>query len=127
MFAHQAIVLTIAAVQPQLFTAQSLGTFAGASSAVMILTNVFARLVGRAPPAVIALAIAMLVAFLGAYGLGQLTGVVDIWLAVLNGCLLFSSAVGIQETVSRGGSGGTVPPPAAPGAGPWKLQSWFGR
>jgi hypothetical protein len=83
----------------QFFTWESFGTFAGASAIVMVLSNVITKLTGKAPAAWVCLILSLIVAISGAAMLGQVKHATDIFLAFLNGCLLFTSAAGLNETV----------------------------
>ena len=86
------------------FTAESLVTFGGATLAIVVVTNTFRKLTKRdwlAVPFIVALVLAMVVA--GAQNaLGELIGWV---VAFLNGCLLFCTALGLQETITSGKEG----------------------
>jgi hypothetical protein len=79
------------------FTLATIGTFAGASAAVAVLGNTFRALSGinaAWPPFVCAL----LVSGVAAYELKALDNLVTgAFLVVLNACLLFCSALGMQE------------------------------
>ena len=80
------------------FTLTTIGTFAGASAAVALLGNTFRVLTGinkAWPPFVLSLVVSAVAAYeLKAFG-DIVTGS---FLVVLNACLLFSSALGMQET-----------------------------
>lgn len=81
-----------------LFTLASVGTLAGASAAVVAVTNTARKLfkLDSAWPAFLA---SCIVAFVGAYGLSQLSVFVDYVIAFLNACLLFCMSTGLQETI----------------------------
>jgi len=105
-----------------LFSLANIGTFAGASAAVTVLGNTFRALTGinaAWPPFVCAL----LVSFVGAYTLKALDDpVIGGFLVLLNACLLFCSALGIQETALRiKPTPGTVRP-----QGLGKVRFWSG-
>jgi len=107
----------------QLFTLQSFGTLAGAAGAVTILTNTFRRLCGvnalYAP-----FAFSLLISAVGAYAAGKTDSVVGWVVVILNACLLFCAASGIQEAAVTGAQ----PAGSAKSQGrerlPW-LSSWF--
>jgi hypothetical protein len=80
------------------FTLATLGTFAGASAAVALLGNTFRALTGinaAWPPFLCALVVS-------AFAAHQLKALDDLvtggFLVVLNACILFWSALGMQET-----------------------------
>jgi len=79
------------------FTLASFGTFAGASTIVMVLSNTVRKLlkIDSPWPAFIA---SLLAASVGAYSAGAWKTPTAILLIVLNACLLFCSALGIQQT-----------------------------
>jgi hypothetical protein len=83
------------------FTLATMGTFAGASAAVALLGNTFRVLTGANgawPPFVFAL----LVSGIAAHQLKAFDDLVSgLFLVVLNACLLFWSALGMQETALR--------------------------
>lgn len=88
--------------QPQeLFTVAILGTYAGSTGAVYILYSTFRRLLNR-DNLWATFIISMIVSFVVAFGTGALNGLVEYFLAVLNGALLFSSATGSQEVLAGG-------------------------
>jgi hypothetical protein len=107
-----------------LFDIKAIGTYAGASLAVVILTNTFRTLTGinAAWPAFV---FSLVVSGIGAYAANSLdNGVVGIFIVVLNACLLFCSALGMQETALQA-------KPQAGGARPQGrgkvgfLSAWF--
>ncbi len=107
------------------FTWTSLGTFAGASGAVLILSNT-ARTLFKWRSVWPAFIFALLISFFGAnYATALKTGA-DFFLAVLNACLLFSSAAGIHETAFTLSQGTPVGGAAEYGRVPvvW-WSSWF--
>ena len=79
----------------ELFTAGSIGTFAGASAAVWVLTNVFRVLLKR-DSVLFGFVVSLVISFVGAYAAQALSGLVQIFLVFLNGCLLFLTAAGVQ-------------------------------
>lgn len=83
----------------ELFTATSIGTFAGASGAVWAISNVFRILVGR-DSVILAFIIALIVAYVGGYAAKALTDPVAYFLVFLNGCLLFLTSAGVQGFAS---------------------------
>jgi hypothetical protein len=80
------------------FTGQSLGTFAGASGAVVVVGNTLRRVSGRELLWLILL-ISLLFSYLAADITGHPHSLADFGLVALNGCLLFCTALGINETV----------------------------
>src|SRR5262245_30364713 len=93
---------------PALITPAALGTFAGLSLALTVMTNVVAMILRRMPPPVIAFLLALLISVFGSMAMNTLTTTVDYGLAVLNAGLLFTSATGIQEMLAR------IPRPGEP-------------
>jgi hypothetical protein len=83
------------------FTFQSFGTVAGASAAVMVVTNTYRRLRGSDSPWV-AFISALIISFVGAYQANAWRGLGEVLLIVLNACLLFCTALGINETAAAG-------------------------
>lgn len=79
----------------ELFTAVSIGTFAGATGAVWVLTNVF-RVLFKRDSILFGFIVSLVISFIGAYAAQALTGLVQIFLGFLNGCLLFLTAAGVQ-------------------------------
>jgi hypothetical protein len=79
------------------FTIESFITFGGASLIVLILTNTYRKLTKSDQPLVAFIA-AEIVAFIGAAQSNTLTSFGQYFVAFLNGCLLFCSALGINET-----------------------------
>lgn len=108
------------------FTIESFATFGGASLIVLVLTNTYRKLT-KQDHAIIAFLAAELVAFVGAYEAHSLTCPVQYFVAALNGCLLFCSALGINETATNVTA--PLPPPGSvkpQGAKRVKwLSSWY--
>ncbi len=104
-----------------LFTVSSLGTFAGASAAVAVLGNTFRKLTGinRAwPPFVCAVLVSGFVAYESKAFDNQVQGAM---IVLLNSCLLFLTALGMQEAAIS-----LQPTPGGPkpfGKGPTKFWS----
>jgi len=86
------------------FTANSIGTFAGASAAVWVLSNVF-RVLFKRDSLIFGFVVSLLIAYLGMYAAGTLTGLLGYSLAFLNGCLLFLTAAGIQGFATEAARG----------------------
>lgn len=116
-----------------LFTTQTLFSFAGAVIATALVPNVIAS-VATLPPRtlrLIALIVAMILAFLMAFmadGADWIKWVV----AFFNGLLIYLSALGANETLSRGMGRAPTPPPTiagtAVGGGTEKrkfFDTWF--
>jgi hypothetical protein len=110
------------------FTMESFATFGGASLAVLILTNTVRRLTKFNHP-LVAFVFSQFVAFFGASGSNSLGTASHYFITFLNGCLLFCSAAGINETASKIAE--PAPPPGSVkphGAQPAKwLSSWYRR
>src|SRR5688572_7066998 len=77
------------------FRPGSIATFAGATTAVWLITNLFRVLVGR-DSVIAGFVIALIVSFVGAYSTGSINGLVPGFLVFLNGCLLFFTGAGVQ-------------------------------
>lgn len=93
------------------FTAGSIMTFGGASLAVWVVCNTFGAFVTKVDRKWPAFVTSMAIAFVGASKSGSLSGVVGVFLALLNGCLLFCSSAGVQAGANA--LPGTTPPAAA--------------
>jgi hypothetical protein len=76
-------------------TAQSLATFGGASIAVWILSNLV-RVMLKTTSAIPCFIISLIVAAIASHLLHTLNGVVSYFLVLLNGALLFFTAIGMQ-------------------------------
>lgn len=110
-------------MQPdQLFTLQSFGTLAGAAGAVTVLTNTFRRLVGI-NSLYVPFGFSLLVSAVGAY-VAQTTSGVGWVVMVLNACLLFCTASGIQEAAIKGAEPAGLAKTQGRQRLPW-LSSWF--
>lgn len=107
------------------FTYQSFGTVAGASFAVVILTNTY-RTLAKSDSPIPAFVASLLIAFFGAYQAGNWKGLGEAFLILLNACLLFCTALGIQEVAV--GTRNRPPPGAVKAHGrvavSW-LSHWF--
>jgi hypothetical protein len=89
-------------------TAASVETFFGATVAVYAVSNVL-RMAFRLDRPYLPLLVALVVAFGLAINSGLLKNVGDVVVAILNGCLLFLSAAGLQQAGAaevRGSEGG---------------------
>jgi hypothetical protein len=85
------------------FTPDSFGTVAGASFAIVIVTNTVRTITRRTTPLVPFL-ISLVIGFVIAGGLaGKLHEPTDWLLAFVNSCLLFCTATGGQEIAATGG------------------------
>jgi hypothetical protein len=82
------------------FTQDSLTTFAGATFIVFVLTNTI-RVVFKFEWLGVPLLLSLLVVFIGAGSVSALDTPGEVLIAVANSALLFLTAVGAQETVSR--------------------------
>jgi len=108
----------------EFFTLQALASIGGASLAVLVVTNAAYKLFGLNRMAVSFLA-SVLIVFAAAYESGALSGIGGVVLAVVNSCLLFSTATGMQEVTA-----GAVQPREVARAKPFGakerkvLESW---
>lgn len=82
----------------EFFTWTSLGTLAGASAAVVVVTNTVRKVIGLATP-LIPFIVSLLITIGGAYQAGAMHGAGAWGIAFLNACLLFCTATGAQEVV----------------------------
>lgn len=80
------------------FTPASVGTFAAASAAVLVVANTVRKLLGWSSVWV-GFVIALVIVLVGANASGQLNTFVGILIAILNTCLLFCTVFGINEAV----------------------------
>lgn len=108
------------------FTPVSVATYAGATLAVYVFSNTVRKLFGR-DSVWISFVIAMLVSFIGAYSAKLLQlEVVSVFVALLNGCLLFLGAAGAQETIAYNAVPKPTDVPKQQGRKPIKwTSSWF--
>lgn len=121
------ILPNLIAAASDFFTGESLGTFAGASVATVVVGNTLRKVVKRDLVA-IPLIVAIIFAFVAAETTGTIEDVGDVGLILLNGCLLFCTALGIQETlisVTTSREEGVAVPHAARRVG-W-LDPWYRR
>lgn len=94
------------------FTLQSIGTFATASTAVLVITNTFRRLAPGIKVLWVAAVSSLLLSTTSAFIANTFdhpTGrsiALGCFLILLNGCLLFSTAAGLNEGVAAPGKGG---------------------
>jgi hypothetical protein len=88
----------LAAANSDFFTAESLLTFGGASTATVIVGNTI-RKVFKQDAVWIPFVVALLLAIAAAGAGGQLSKASGWLITVVNGCLLFCTASGIQETL----------------------------
>jgi hypothetical protein len=107
------------------FTSQSLGTFAGASTATVVVSNTLRKLLRRnwiLIPFLVALALSCVAAAVTkAFG-----SALDVVVVLINGCLLFCTALGLEETIVDVTTPRETGAPKAQAAGPvpW-LSSWI--
>lgn len=111
----------------EFFTRESVLTFAGASGATLILTNTVRKLF-RLETVWVPFAISLVLAFVIAGSTDALGGFLDVVLAILNGCLLFCTALGLQEGVVASATAKEEERPTrqAKRPVPW-LSSWVRR
>jgi uncharacterized membrane protein YfcA len=81
------------------FTTNSITTFVGATAVISVLANTF-RILTKSNNLVVLFAISLAVAFLGAYLGSTLSTAVGWILSFMNGCLLFCTAAGVQQTAA---------------------------
>jgi hypothetical protein len=86
------------------FTADSLGTVAGASVVIIVVTNTI-RSVGKIDHMAVPFVVSLLVSFGVAAQAGKLEAWPDYAIAFFNACLLFCTATGAQETIVSGSKG----------------------
>ena len=89
-------------IPDEFFTAGSIATFAGATGAVWVLTNVFRVLLKR-DSILFGFIVSLMISFVGAYAAHTLTSLVQVFLIFLNGCLLFLTAAGVQGFANEAG------------------------
>ncbi len=109
------------------FDPQSIMTLGGASFAIVVVSAT-ARKLFRLDTPWFAFIVAMAITLGGAYHAGTLKGLFQFFLAFINGCLVFFTALGLNETVAQ-----TVNKPAPGNVSPqsarpkrW-IQSMFRR
>ncbi len=107
------------------FTLASFATFAGASAVVMVLSNTI-RVLFRISSPWPAFVASLLASFVGAYSAGTWKTPPAILVIVLNGCLLFCSSLGMQQTAIGLTSPARGAGVRATGRQPVRwLSSWF--
>jgi hypothetical protein len=84
----------------EFFTPTSLATFAGASLAVMVISNTVRHLTKWDSP-LPCFVVSMIISLFAARILDALSGAVGVFVAIANGCLLFCSAAGLQEATVK--------------------------
>jgi hypothetical protein len=84
----------------EFFGPGSILTFTGATGIVWTINSAF-RLLLQRNPVWLLFFIALVVAYLGSYVAGTLHGGLAIFLAFVNGCLLFCTSAGIQSGASN--------------------------
>ncbi len=80
----------------EFFTVASIATLAGASGAVLVVTNTLRKLFGMNALRTCAGA-SLIIVGASAYAAGVLTSMLGFVLALVNACLLFCTVVGMQE------------------------------
>jgi hypothetical protein len=109
----------------EFFTPGSLATVGGASFAVWLLSNTIRVAMGL-DSKLIALACALLTGFLLAYFSHALTDGMAYFIALLNSCLLFLTANGLQGVASEAGTPKNTHKAKLHGRGKVKfLTPWF--
>ena len=83
----------------QFFEMESLFTFGGASFAVVVMVNTYQKLIDKHVVA-FGFVVSQIVAFIGAYSSGALADWSAGFVTILNGCLLFCTSAGMQETTN---------------------------
>ncbi len=85
-----------------LFTIESLLSLQGSAAAAILVPNVFSSLIGekfKPYKKILAFILAMVLAYIVA-ALAQETGWIKWILAFFNGCLVYASAVGVNESLN---------------------------
>ncbi len=91
------------------FTLTSIVSFGGASLALVVMTNTLRKLTGWNSPWIPFLG-SLIIVVVAAYQLGTLKNVLDGFVVLLNACLLFCNALGINEGIAPSGrAGGALP------------------
>lgn len=109
----------------EFFTVSSIATLAGASAAVVVVTNTLRKLFGVHPLKTCA-AVSLVVVFTGAYAAGALLSVLGFVLAFVNACLLFCTVIGMQEFVAGAGKRRVARPTRPHGSAPVRFfASWL--
>ena len=80
------------------YTLQSLATVGGASAAVIIISNTYRKL-SKSDSVIPPFVISLIISFVGAFEANAWLGVTEAFLILLNSCMLYCSALGVQETV----------------------------
>lgn len=93
------VALTIAASETDFFTAKALGSFTGASLATVVTGNT-ARVLAKRDLVVIPFALALLFSYVAAQIISDPRSLGDFLLVLLNGCLLFWTALGANQTLA---------------------------
>ena len=88
----------LAAASSDFFTGDSLLTFGGASTATVVVGNTLRKLFKR-DLVVIPFLVALVLAIAAAGAGDRLSSITDWIIALVNGCLLFCTALGLQETL----------------------------
>ena len=101
----------------EFFTFSTLGTLAGATAVIIVVTNTV-RVVTKIWSPIIPLLISMGVTFATAFAASSLSAWPDWLLAFFNGCLLFRTATGAQSTLIAGAEGSPISAVPLPQA--WK-------
>lgn len=112
----------MAQIPDEFFTWAALGTLAGASGATFVITNTLRSALNWSPKW-LGLLVAQIICVGSAVSLGK-TGS-DYIIAILNGCLVYLSAVGVAAASSGGTAGATARGLAVDGPRRGFLAPWF--
>jgi hypothetical protein len=118
-------------IPQELVSADSLATFGGISIIVVAITNSLKNALGWNPPWV-AWILAMAICVIGAFSKEPKPNAMGIFIALVNGCIVYSSAIGMNLLgTAASGKMGQAGGGAAPGIGrsqrPQRpfFSSWF--
>jgi hypothetical protein len=98
-FSSNTIIMLLDILPKEFFTKESILTLLGAASATLIVCNALRRSINFSPKW-LALIIALLISFAGAIE-STAGSLLDYLLAFVNGCLIFCTAVGMNEGASN--------------------------
>jgi hypothetical protein len=98
----------------QFLTLETLFSAAGSTTAVITVTSVLNSLVKKFPARWFALGFSICLTIIGIGVLGQQYKLATIFLALVNGLVVYAAAVGVNNVSTTSSSGGAVAAPAAP-------------
>jgi hypothetical protein len=113
------------AAETDFLTSTALGTFTGASVATVVVGNT-ARYLTKRDLRVVPFVFALVFAYVAAQITGNPRTLSDVLLVLLNGCLLFCTAIGANQVlVSVASQPGGIAPHGRPRSAIRWLQSWY--